>query len=482
MSEQIIRRTARSVDLQAAMPWLVAAGVFVLVMSVAPKLLNDPDTYSHIALGRWILEHGSVPTTDPFLANFRGAHWLAFEWLSEVVFAIAYAAGGWNGMAVTGAVAAATAFGLLARFLIGELRPTVALFGILVAVPLTAPHILARPHVLALPIMVAWIAALIRCIDRRTSPSWLLLPLMTLWANLHGSFTFGLVMVGAVGAEALFNAKPAERIAVIRQWGSFGVLAVVAACINPYGPEMILVTFRTIALGSALSIVTEWRSQDFSRIGTFEIVMLGAIGLALYRGVRLPPFRILMLLGVLHLSLSHVRHADLLGLLAPIFLARPLAKQFSELSTGRNRAVLNPGALLPAATMSLAAVVAVLSAFRNDVAPPAKITPANAVHALATVKHGAILNDYDFGGYLDFVGLAPFIDGRAELYGQAYMLRYDRALNLQNLSDFEKLLDEYRIGATMLAPSTPAVALLDRMPGWQRFYADNVAIVHLRRR
>ena len=39
-----------------------------------------------------------MPTVDPFSANFRETHWLAFEWLSEIVFALAYAAGGWMGM------------------------------------------------------------------------------------------------------------------------------------------------------------------------------------------------------------------------------------------------------------------------------------------------------------------------------------------------------------------------------------------------
>jgi hypothetical protein len=260
------------------------------------------------------------------------------------------------------------------------------------------------------------------------------------------------------------------------------VLALAAACLNPYGPEMILVTFRTVALGSALSTITEWRPQDFSHIGSFEIIMLGGMGLALYLGVKLPLFRILMLLGVLHLSLSHVRHADLLGMLAPIFLARPLAKQFTGLSAGRAAAALRAGAVIPGALVSVTLVVTALSAFRNDIAPPAKITPANAVHALGGTRHGAILNDYDFGGYLDFVGIAPFIDGRSELYGQAYMIRYDRALSLNNIPDFYRLLDEYRIGATLLAPATPAAALLDRSPGWQRLYSDDVAVVHVRRR
>ncbi|MGB7855419.1 MAG: hypothetical protein WBL48_05925, partial [Pseudolabrys sp.] len=184
MSEQTIRRTERIVDLQTAMPWLVAAGIYVLVIAVAPQLLGDPDTYSHLALGRWILDHGAVPTVDPFSANFRGTHWLAFEWLSEIVFALAYAAGGWMGMVAVASAAAATAFGLLTRFLLRELRPTAALFGLLVALPLTAPHILARPHILALPLLVAWVATLIRSVDTRKAPSWLLLPLMTLWANL----------------------------------------------------------------------------------------------------------------------------------------------------------------------------------------------------------------------------------------------------------------------------------------------------------
>lgn len=59
------------------------------------------------------------------------------------------------------------------------------------------------------------------------------------------------------------------------------------------------------------------------------------------------------------------------------------------------------------------------------------------------------------------------------------MLRHDRALSLQNI--FLRLLDGYRIQATLLAPSTPAVALLDRLPNRKRAYADDVAVVHLRR-
>jgi hypothetical protein len=207
--------------------------------------------------------------------------------------------------------------------------------------------------------------------------------------------------------------------------------------------------------------------------------MLGAFAFALYRGVTLPWLRILMLFGVLHLSLSQVRHADLLGMLAPIFLARPLAEQFRAIAADPTSTRMRLGAWPLAATLVFIVITGLASI--RSVTPAAKITAAAAVHSMGAATAGPILNDYDFGGYLDFAGIAPFIDGRAELYGQAFMLRHDRALSLQNLPDFLRLLDEYDIRATLLAPSTPAVALLDRLPDWRRTYADDIAVVHMRR-
>jgi hypothetical protein len=482
MSDRIFSRASRIADLPSFMPWLVAVGVYVLLVALGPRLLGDPDTYSHVALGRWILDHRAVPTGDPFSETMRGAHWLAFEWLSEVAYAGAYALGGWAAVAALAAAAAAAAFGQLTRFLLRQWPPVPTLIAMLAALVLTSPHILARPHLLALPLMVGWVAALIRAVDTGRPPPWHMIPLMTLWANLHGSFSFGLVMIGPIVCEALCDASRSERWRVARQWMLFAALALAAACLNPYGPQMILVTLHTAMLGDALRIVTEWQPQDFSRPDAFEIVMLASFGYALYHGVKLPPLRILMLFGVLQLSLSQARHADLLGLLAPLFLARPLARQFGALAASPGALVTRCFSAWPAVAtgLLLVAVTAVLVA-RDDIAPAANITPARALKSFDVAKVGPILNDYDFGGYLDFVGIAPFVDGRAELYGRDFILRYHNAVSLENLPDFLRLLDEYRIGVTLLAPTTPAVALLDRLPGWQRVYADNVAVVHERR-
>jgi hypothetical protein len=79
MSEQTLR-IGRSIDVAAAMPWLVAIAVYLLLMVLAGRLLADADTYWHIALGRLILENHALPTGDALSQTMRGTHWVAYEW------------------------------------------------------------------------------------------------------------------------------------------------------------------------------------------------------------------------------------------------------------------------------------------------------------------------------------------------------------------------------------------------------------------
>jgi hypothetical protein len=226
-------------------------------------------------------------------------------------------------------------------------------------------------------------------------------------------------------------------------------------------------------------MIVEWRPMDFSRVGPFEIVILSAFGLALWRGVTLPPLRLLMVLGLIHLALSSMRHADALAVLAPLLLAAPLAPQLGK-PDREKPASTNSTMLQFTAAASLATAIGVMLATLSY-APPAQATPAAAVAVLRQQKAERILNDYNFGGYMIASGLAPFIDGRTELYGPDMMLRHDLALSSGDPAELTALLDAYRIDATLLLPTTPAAKLLDRAEGWQRLFADDTAVVHIRK-
>jgi hypothetical protein len=196
--------------------------------------------------------------------------------------------------------------------------------------------------------------------------------------------------------------------------------------------------------------------------------------------MTLPPVRAIVLLVLIHLALTQSRHADLLALLAPLFLARPIAQQLKWRNEHAAATSDTPTWSIVAGVIAIAAMTAGFTLPR-DIAPNPRNTPQAAIAAADLAKAGPVFNDYAFGGYLIYKGIAPFIDGRGELYGATLIMRHYRAVTLQDLPDFLRLLDEYRIGATLLAPTTPAVALLNRLPGWERVYADDVAVVHKRR-
>ena len=207
---------------------------------------------------------------------------------------------------------------------------------------------------------------------------------------------------------------------------------------------------------------------------TFGLLLAGLF--ALSRGVTLPVVRALVVLGLIHFALAQVRNTDLLAMLAPLYLAAPLARQFG--------ARAEDDAAGSARGMNLTAlgvmIVATGLALTRDVRPALHNTPEAAVASAGLAKAGPVLNDYSFGGYLIFAGIPTFIDGRSELYGGPFIMRYNLDVSLADLRDFLELLDQYKFGATLLAPDTPAVALLDRLPDWQRVYSDDVAVVHKR--
>jgi hypothetical protein len=324
--------------------------------------------------------------------------------------------------------------------------------------------------------MMVWAVALVRCMDRHAPPPYWALPLLVLWANLHGSVVLSLGLIGPAVLEALLDEKRSEWPRVLLHWLPFTALAVAACCLTPYGPGPLLMPLKTLGLGPALSWIGEWRPQDFGRFGTFEFLLLAGI-FALSRGVTLPVVRTLVVLGLMHFALAHVRNADLLAMLAPLYLAAPLARQFGARAEG-DAAGSARGVNLTAFAVI---IVATGLALGRDVRPALNITPAAAVANAGLAEAGPVLNDYSFGGYLIFAGIPTFIDGRGELYGGPFITRFNRDVSLAELRDFLKLLDEYKFGATLLAPDTPAIALLDRLPDWQRVYSDDVAVVHKRR-
>jgi hypothetical protein len=467
--------------LRGSLPLWFGVAVYVLLIAAGNKLLNDPDTMWHVTLGQWILDHRAVPHTDVYSFTMRGQPWNSMYWLSQVLYAEVYAWFGWTGPVALTAAASAVTFALLAKLLSRNLNETATIVFVAAAFALTAPHLLARPHVLALPVMVAWIGGLIDAADRRAVPSFWLLPLIALWANLHGGFIFGLMMIAPVALDAVVGADGAARKSLALRWVAFGLAALVAACCTPYGWNSMVEPIKILALGNSLPLVMEFRPVDFGKLGTFEICLLLGVGFALLRGIRLPLTRILLLLGLLHMALFQSRATEMLALLAPLVLATPLASQIGGAEKSASHSWKPIRGLIAVGLALVLAAGTIGFAAMHRFAPNTVNSPVVAVSELKKLGLERIFNDYDFGGYLVASGVAPFIDGRTDVYGKEFFVDHHNASELIEPNSLFRLLDEYQIQATLMRTQSAATKLLDHMDGWQKIYSDEVATIHLRK-
>jgi hypothetical protein len=59
-------------------------------------------------------------------------------------------------------------------------------------------------------------------------------------------------------------------------------------------------------------------------------------------------------------------------------------------------------------------------------------------------------------------------------------MEYFDAVEAKDVDTLLRLLDTYRIDATLLNPTLPAAKVLDHLAGWKRLYADDIAVIHVR--
>lgn len=462
-----------------------------IVFLPADRLLLDPDLYWHIATGRKIWEGGSFPQVDEFSHTFRGHPWIARDWLGDLIFFGAYSLSGLRGVAMITGGAVGLAYALLFLMLARTMRLTVAVGVAVVALALSVSHLHARTQIFGDGLMVVWVAALVRAVDAKSSPSLMLLPIMTLWANVHGSFVAGLALTVALAAEAVFESPSGERLLVARRWAVFLVAAIGAACVTPYGARPFLMAFQVIGANEAKPYLDEWRAVSFdtARITVFSILAL--VFLALLNGVKIRFCRLTILLLIAAYMLTALRFIFLFNIVAPLLLAPPLTRQFrflrlSEQITTQPQFFMTMSQLARRGlygTYGIIAIIILATGILGDqVKPSRQISPERSVdYIFAHNLHGNIYNGYDFGGYLIFRRLPTFIDGRTDqLFGDGFATE-NRTIVSKRPREFIGYLDKYRISIGLVAPNSMESQEFRASSDWIGVYSDDISELFVRR-
>ncbi len=482
-------------------------GIFLIALVVllgGHRLFGDADAATHVATGLWILEHRTVPKTDPFSATHAGGEWFAHEWLADLGVAQVYRAAGWAGLVAASALIIAAAHVLLHRSLVRHGHDALVSFGVVVAAAATAcSHWLARPHLLTVLFLAVWTTTLERVVRGQRRPACLaaLPPLALAWANLHGGFliafgTLACYIVGVAAAArpwlargAVLDPDVSRARSLIRPLALTFAVSAAAILVNPWGwrlPRHLLVFFA--ARGPALAATSEFAPATIQdRAGVALAIFLALCVAGLWLGFKAchPGTLLAFGLGTL-MALVSIRHVEVMAVFGvPIaaggissFLRRKVdAPTRSSLESLRRYESDHGGGLL---LVVLLGIVGLAGAGRW---PAAGFDPAHfPVGMVAELKRAAIVPAGPvfapdvWGGYLilEYPEARVFADGRWDMHGDAFFVRYADIYLAR--PGWSRSLQEAGVTWAILPLEAPLAAAMRTSTEWAAWRADGTAI------
>jgi hypothetical protein len=427
-------------------------------------MFRDGDVSWQVAAGQWILQHRQIPTTDPFSYTAFGHRWVAMEWLAQIIYGGAFNLDGYAGLAATVAGAVIALFAIIYFHL--EKRASLFVVGLtlLIVAVVIAPFVLVRPHVLAWPLLAGWTILLSQAAEKGRPPSLWVTLLLVVWTNLHASFPLAILIEVAIAFDALASAG----WSTLRPWLIFGLTSVVALMFNANGLAGVRQPFETTT-STMLPFIAEWHASTTNSTPEFFAAVIIGAGALLFSGVRVPIGRLVLVLVLLGMAFFHVRHQSFFIIVAACVLP-PLA----SLQPATNHA---SRWLLIGAVPMLA-----FQAFTPLRPPEGSGNPRRLIAAIpADLRNRAVLNEYSFGGPLILAGVRPYIDGRAEIYGDDFVANYFK-ISAGDAGAFNDAVRRYGIQWTMLSRSQVSlIRNLEASGEWRRIYADEIGVIDVRR-
>ncbi|MDQ5943301.1 MAG: hypothetical protein QG675_69 [Patescibacteria group bacterium] len=371
----------------------------------------DPDFGWHLRAGQHMLVYG-VPKIDIFTYTAEYFPWVNHSWLSDLLVAGLYMIGGYSIVAVFFALVWTSALLIASR----SKYYIVTILAFIATVPFAGIR------------MVAWSVLFLAILERLLENSkrhyiWLLPLLFLGWANLHGSFTLGLLVL--VLHQIFSKSKLPWQVVL---------LSFIATLVNPFGYGVYVEVARTALDTQLKSHITEWQAINLP-----TMVLPYLIGLISLHFIfnKHPIKTIASIPGLLLLlALSSIRHA-------PLFVVS--SQRYFEDYTSRLTTAIKS---MPKNNMSKKhiTILVIICLFmagltvwqllagtivdgRRD-----RSYPVAAVEYLANSPcQGRIFNDYNYGGYIiwKLPDSKVYIDGRMPSWSENnvnYFDNYDRVL------------------------------------------------------
>ena len=487
--------------------WALVALMAMLWMAMGTPL-PSLDFWWHLKAGEVIWTTGSIPRVDTFSFTAWGQDFIYQNWLSEIIYYLAYLTGGFPLLIFLHAATIALCFGVVLwlSWLVTD-SPRMAALCTLAGEVLAIRFTNARPQIFSMLFFTIFYFVLQRYRRCPGRALWLLIPLMALWANVHGASVLGMglaaLITGTELIKALFTTQRALSRRQIVHLGLVFLLLVLASLLNPEGWRMYAYVWDVQTDPASQKLVTEWQSPSVRNPGDmpfFAAIFLGFLTFIYSAERDLTNLALFCAFAVL--GLASLRGIIWFALILPPILAAqlkeldlaPIRRALERWQArGNSRPTTSAHPVLNLTLIVLLAGITFLlspwvrpglpfSGLRSELVDPCIPREAMEFIALEGIQ-GHIFHPQEVGDYLIW-RLYPqqhsFVDGRVHLYSEEFCRDYLRILNG---CGWEELLGRYGVELVLL-PQDEGHGLLrqglEEARDWEWIYKDNQTMLYRR--
>ncbi len=461
--------------------FLLAAVIF----GYAPRGIGlaEPDIWWRLRSATDLLQYHSLSRVDTYSFTAAGSHWTNFEWVSDLLFLLAFKMSGLQGIV---ALYTLTMVLIFAAVYYRSCRAgadckdaaIATLGGICIAAVSLAPR----------PLLFGWLCltGVLLILDhfRRTGKGlWLLPPLFVIWINLHGSWIYGMAVFVLTIASGLVQGQ--WGMVEAKRWTPdelkkllFALGASVAALfVNPFGYKLVLFPFAFFRMQAFMQYVEYWRPVDFSTwTGKLALgLIFGILAAALFSKRRWRLDEVLLIALALWSGLSHVRFLDFTAIICVPILA-PRLELFPPYDAELDKPWLN-------AAVIIAAVLSLVHFFPSAAELQQRVDNEYPVAALNYMRqhqiNGKIFSPAEYGGFIEWTApeFKSFADGRAVFVEKGI---FEDCFSALTIREPYQVLDKYQIDYVLIERSWPLAYLLEHSPAWRVVYSDRTTVLFAR--
>ena len=477
---------------------LLLGGVMTVILVLFIGVEQDPDFWWHLRIGRWMVEHGQLPSQDLFTFTAASHVWTDHEYLTEILMWLTYS--------TLGLTALCVAFGLLTwggfwLIYLQVRRQPFVFIGVGLAIAAVAGSPIWGPRAQMITFALSclelyWLQGYLAGRSRAIN----YFPLVViLWANLHGGWVIGFVWLGvALVAELLSWAwdqdNPAHRMHV-RRLAVIGLASAVAVAATPHFLSLYPYPFQTQGSEAQQRLIVEWASPNFHDLFLRPFEAMAFLVIAGFALRRPSLYQFLLTAAALFLALQSVRNVALFVAAATPVMITTYGEWWREFAAARKWTYgLPPRRLFAVITAIVLIFIALITTVRvaNNVSPAHQQSmdvesyPVAAADWLAAHPEVGtrMYNQYGWGGYLanrfyPDPNRRVFIFGEAALMGDQLLNEYQDVQTLR--PDWKQVLDKYGVDYIVYNKDAALSNVLATQSDWTLVYQDRVAVIYVRK-